>query len=79
MASGFDNVDNLTWSVYDILREGQRGNIIITSQDEQSPNLLKGCGKVSVDIMNLLEARSLLFKHLNFWSSASRPGCPAAV
>lgn len=62
----FDNVDNSTWSVYDILPEGQRGNIIITSQDEQSPKLFKGCGKVSVDIMNPLETRSLLFRHLNF-------------
>ena len=61
----FDNVDNLTWSVFDILPEGQRGNIIITSQDEQLSQLIKGCEKVSVDIMNRLEARDLLLRHLN--------------
>lgn len=61
----FDNVDNLTWSVFDILPEGQRGNIIITIQDEQLSKLIKGCEKVSVDIMNRLEARDLLLRHLN--------------
>ncbi|OJJ84728.1 uncharacterized protein ASPGLDRAFT_170633 [Aspergillus glaucus CBS 516.65] len=61
----FDNVDNMTWGVFDILPRGQRGNIIITSQDEQSWKLLDGCEKVSVEIMNPLEARGLLFWHLN--------------
>ena len=60
----FDNVDNMTWDVFDIFPKGQQGNIIIISQNEQSSRLLKDCEKVSVDIMSPLEARSLLSWHL---------------
>ncbi|KAE8149842.1 hypothetical protein BDV25DRAFT_130058 [Aspergillus avenaceus] len=61
----FDNVDNLSWSIFDILPQGQQGNIIITSQNEQSSKLLKCCEKVSVDILNRHEARALLLWHLD--------------
>lgn len=72
----FDNVDKLTWSVFDILPEGQQGNIIITSQDEKSPKILEGCEKVSIDMTSRVEARALLFGTLilvmNPQSRASR-------
>ena len=70
----FDIVDNLTWTVFDILPEDQQGNIIITSQDEKSPKILEGCEKVSVDMMNRIEARALLFWHLNLGHEPAEQG-----
>src|SRR5436305_586725 len=56
-----DNVDDLSWGVNEILPKGQRGNVIITSQDEISAMLFKGgCEKVRVDIMQQAEVRNLL-------------------
>jgi tetratricopeptide (TPR) repeat protein len=61
-----DSVDDFSWGVKNILPKGQRGNVIVTSQDEQSPKLFRGgCEKVLVDTMERTEARSLLLRHLD--------------
>ncbi|KAL5000887.1 hypothetical protein BDV10DRAFT_199813 [Aspergillus recurvatus] len=60
----FDNVDNLAWNVVDILPEGERGNIIVTSQDERASERL-GYERVSVDVMSPIEARGVLLWHLS--------------
>ena len=68
-----DNADDLTWGIKRIIPKGRRGNIIITSQDDQSPRLLEGrCEKLRVDLMEPLEASTLLLQHLN-WDSHSVP------
>lgn len=60
-----DNADDVSWGIKKVLPKGQRGNIIITSQDSQSQKLVGGgCEKVRVDTMELLEARMLLLRHL---------------
>lgn len=38
-----DNVDDLNW-IKNILPRGPRGNVILTSQDEQSVKLFLGAG-----------------------------------
>ncbi|PLN86207.1 hypothetical protein BDW42DRAFT_109905 [Aspergillus taichungensis] len=60
-----DDVDDLSWGIRNFIPKGERGNVIITSRDEQSVRLLKsGCIKVTVDTMDPMEARSLLLCHL---------------
>ena len=61
----FDNADDVTWGLNKVLPKGRRGNVIITSQDNQSPRLFKGgCETLRVDTMEHLEARALLLRHL---------------
>ena len=61
-----DNVDDLTWGVKEIIPKGNRGNVVITSQDDQSPRLFdKGCEKLRIDTMERSEARALLLQHLD--------------
>src|SRR5262249_38060796 len=68
-----DNADDLTWGVNGVIPKGMRGNVVITSQDDQSPKLLnRRCEKLRVDIMELLEARALLLQHLK-WDLDSAP------
>ncbi|KAI9775707.1 MAG: hypothetical protein M1816_005776, partial [Peltula sp. TS41687] len=68
-----DNADDVTWGINQIVPKGGRGNIIITSQDDQSPRLLNGrCEKLRVDTMEPLEARALLLQHLE-WDADSAP------
>ncbi|KAI9777909.1 MAG: hypothetical protein M1816_004381 [Peltula sp. TS41687] len=68
-----DNADDATWGIKQIIPKGERGNVIITSQDDQSPRLLNGgCEKLRVDKMEPLEARALLLQHLK-WDVGSAP------
>ncbi|KAL9026743.1 MAG: hypothetical protein Q9196_004638 [Gyalolechia fulgens] len=60
-----DNADDISWGIKKVLPKGQRGSVIITSQDSQSQKLVdRGCEEVRVDTMELLEARMLLLQHL---------------
>ncbi|KAL9579751.1 MAG: hypothetical protein Q9203_006566, partial [Teloschistes exilis] len=60
-----DNADDVSWGIKKVLPKGQRGSVIITSQDSQSQKLVDGgCEEVRVDTMELLEARMLLLRHL---------------
>ena len=60
-----DNADDVSWGVKKVLPKGQRGSVIITSQDSQSQKLVDGgCEEVRVDTIELLEARMLLLHHL---------------
>ncbi|KAI4087290.1 MAG: hypothetical protein L6R37_008337 [Teloschistes peruensis] len=60
-----DNADDVWWGIKKVLPKGQRGSVIITSQDSQSQKLVDGgCEEVRVDTMELLEARMLLLRHL---------------
>ncbi|KAL8905548.1 MAG: hypothetical protein Q9207_002574 [Kuettlingeria erythrocarpa] len=60
-----DNADDISWGIKKVLPKGQRGSVIITSQDSQSQKLVDGgCEEVRVDTMELLEARMLLLRHL---------------
>jgi hypothetical protein len=62
----FDNVDDLTWDIKDVIPEGTRGRLIITSQDTTSWKLpRRGCEKVHVDAMSPQEARMVLLQHLS--------------
>jgi tetratricopeptide (TPR) repeat protein len=68
-----DNADDVTWGISKILPKGRRGNVIVTSQDDQSPRLFnRGCEKLRVDIMEPCEARTLLLQHLE-WDPDSAP------
>ncbi|CAG8293183.1 unnamed protein product, partial [Penicillium salamii] len=61
----FDNVDDLRW-LKDVIPEGTRGRLIITSQDITSLKLLRqGCEKVHVDAMSPQEARMVLLQHFS--------------
>jgi NB-ARC domain len=60
-----DNADDVSWGIKKVLPKGQRGSVIITSQDSQSQKLVDGgYEEVRVDTMELLEARMLLLRHL---------------
>ncbi|KAJ6007347.1 hypothetical protein N7540_011323 [Penicillium herquei] len=62
-----DNVDDITWNIKDVIPEGTRGRLIITSQDTRSWKLLRGgCEKVHVDAMSPQEARMVLLQHLSW-------------
>lgn len=45
----FDNADDVTWGIKKVLPKGQRGSVIITSQDSQSQKLVDG-GCVNVGV-----------------------------
>lgn len=61
-----DNGDDLTWGVNKLIPKGSRGNVILTSQDDQSPRLFgRGCEKLHVDTMEQSEARAILLQHLD--------------
>ncbi|KAF2271228.1 uncharacterized protein EI97DRAFT_408568, partial [Westerdykella ornata] len=61
-----DNADDLSWGVKKVLPKGDRGSVIITSQDSQSRKLVDGgCEGVCVDTMEPFEARGLLLRHLD--------------
>ena len=62
-----DNADDVSWGIKKVLPQGSRGNIIITSQDKQSRQLVDGgCEEVCVDTMEPLEARALLLRRLEW-------------
>lgn len=62
-----NNADNISWGIKKVLPKGDRGSVIITSQDRQSQKLVDGgCEEVRVDTMELLEARALLLQRLQW-------------
>ncbi|KAJ5731808.1 uncharacterized protein N7483_006316 [Penicillium malachiteum] len=62
----FDNINDLTWDIKDIIPKGTRGRLIINSQDISSWKLLRqGCEKVHVDAMLPQEAKMVLLQHLS--------------
>ncbi|KAK2023087.1 hypothetical protein LX32DRAFT_628702 [Colletotrichum zoysiae] len=69
-----DNADDIHWGLKKIIPKGQRGSVIITSQDSRSPLLLNGaCEQVRIDVMSPTEAATLLLKHLKIdTASASK-------
>src|SRR5271155_1507136 len=47
-----DNADDIEWDVEEIVPQGPRGNIIVTSQHSQSPQFLnKHCARIEVGVM----------------------------
>ena len=68
-----DNADDFSWGVKKIVPKGNRGSIIITSQDDKSPMLIpSGCERIRVDVMTQLEAAKLLLQRLP-WDVDSAP------
>jgi tetratricopeptide (TPR) repeat protein len=60
-----DNADDTEWDVEEIVPQGPRGNIIVTSQHSQPPRFLnKHCARTEVGVMEPVEARALLLKHV---------------
>ncbi|KAH8899758.1 TPR-like protein [Thozetella sp. PMI_491] len=61
----FDNADDFTWGLKDVIPIGLRGSVMITSRDNQSPMLVPGgCEAVQVGPMSPLEGTTLLLRHL---------------
>jgi tetratricopeptide (TPR) repeat protein len=68
-----DNADDVTWGIKKVIPKGIQGSIIITSQDSQSRKLINGgCEELSIEMMEPLEARTLLLQHLK-WKADSVP------
>ncbi|KAI1370745.1 hypothetical protein F4677DRAFT_457595 [Hypoxylon crocopeplum] len=60
-----DNADDFHWGLSKVMPTGERGSIIITSQDNRSSMLVpKGCERLRVDVMSSSEATTLLLQHL---------------
>jgi tetratricopeptide (TPR) repeat protein len=60
-----DNADDLSLDIQRVIPKGPQGTLIITSQDERSPMLVKGgCEYLHVAAMTPIEGRSLLLQHL---------------
>jgi len=61
----FDNADDLSWGIREIIPKGSQGRVIITSQDERSRMLIPGgCERIHVDVMSPQEGTALLLRHL---------------
>ncbi|SMY27332.1 unnamed protein product [Zymoseptoria tritici ST99CH_1A5] len=54
-----DNLDDMTWGVKDVLPQGIAGTLIVTSRDLSTARLV-GCGNITLDSMEIGEARSFL-------------------
>ncbi|KJZ70348.1 hypothetical protein HIM_10277 [Hirsutella minnesotensis 3608] len=60
-----DNADDFSWGIMNVIPKGERGSVIITSQDDQSRKLIPaGCEEIQVDVMSRPEAATLLLHHL---------------
>jgi tetratricopeptide (TPR) repeat protein len=60
-----DNADDFSSGIKRVIPRGDRGSIVITSQDSHARKLVDGgCEAVRVDTMERLEARTLLLHHL---------------
>ncbi|KAK4033241.1 hypothetical protein C8A01DRAFT_50136 [Parachaetomium inaequale] len=75
-----NNADDVSWGIQKILPKGKRGSILITSQDQQSVQMLSGaCGQVQVGAMSRVEGAALLLRHLGLdvgsASEGIRRGC----
>ncbi|KEZ46825.1 hypothetical protein SAPIO_CDS0134 [Scedosporium apiospermum] len=61
----FDNADDLSWGIREIIPKGSQGRVIITSQDERSRMLIPGgCEQIHVGVMSPQEGTALLLRHL---------------
>ncbi|KAK3368554.1 hypothetical protein B0H63DRAFT_77770 [Podospora didyma] len=70
-----DNADDVSWGIQKIIPKGNRGNIIITSQDSRSIKLIPGgCERVRVGLMSPLEGAGLLFQHLRLDPKSASKG-----
>ena len=68
-----DNADDVGWGLRDIIPEGERGNIIVTSRDKYVSMLVdRRCGQLEVGAMSIDEATSLLLQLLR-WDPDSSP------
>ncbi|KAI2618459.1 hypothetical protein GGR54DRAFT_156526 [Hypoxylon sp. NC1633] len=66
-----DNADDFNWGLKNVVPSGERGSIIITSQDDRSSMLIpKGCERLHVDVMSSSEATTLLLQRLH-WNTDS--------
>ena len=67
-----DNADDLSLAVKDALPKGDRGSIIITSQDNWSHMLIQGgCERVDVGVMSPQEGTTLLLQRLDMNEEAT--------
>ncbi len=75
-----DNADDVSWGIQKILPKGKRGSVLITSQDQQSVQMLPGaCEQVQVGAMSPVEGAALLLRHLGLDAESAsediRRGC----
>jgi hypothetical protein len=63
----FDNADDVTWGLRQVIPRGSHGTILLTSQDNISGQVVRGgCEELHVDTLEPEEARDLLLRHLQF-------------
>jgi tetratricopeptide (TPR) repeat protein len=61
----FDNADDVTWGLRQVIPRGSYGSVLITSQDTKSRQLVRGgCEELHVDTLEPEEALALLLRHL---------------
>jgi hypothetical protein len=61
----FDNADDVTWGLKQVIPRGSYGSVLITSQDTKSRQLVRGgCEELHVDTLEPEEALALLLRHL---------------
>jgi tetratricopeptide (TPR) repeat protein len=61
----FDNADDVTWGLRQVIPRGSHGTILLTSQDNKSRQVVRGgCEELHVDTLEPEEARALLLRHL---------------
>jgi tetratricopeptide (TPR) repeat protein len=61
----FDNADDVTWGLKEVIPRGSHGTILLTSQDNKSRQVIRGgCEELHVDTLEPEEARTLLLRHL---------------
>jgi hypothetical protein len=61
----FDNADDVTWGLKQVIPRGSHGSVLITSQDTKSRQLVRGgCEELHVDTLEPEEALALLLRHL---------------
>jgi tetratricopeptide (TPR) repeat protein len=60
-----DNADDISSEIQKVIPKGQRGSVLITSQDELSVRLIpRGCEQIQVGVMAPHESTNLLLHHL---------------
>ncbi|KAL8690234.1 MAG: hypothetical protein Q9218_004272 [Villophora microphyllina] len=61
----FDNADDFTWGIKNLIPRGKKGHILITSRDSYSPKLVDGGSEsLQIDLMQPSEARTILLNHV---------------
>lgn len=60
-----DNANNVSWGIQKTLPKGKQRSVLITSQDQQSVQMLsRACKQVQVGAMSLVEGAALLLRYL---------------